>query len=188
VLAAIGWDRVVGKTPNDVLVKVLDAFAQKVKLVEATPPGGGDKEKGSDGFVDERPSTRITPVPAAPGAVADFAEPSLANATLQAKMSGPPPIVNNAKTSVPPASEDERAVDALFSESQMPPGEEAEQMIVVEEYEDTQTGTAVPAAVAAKPEEKDDNPTNRPPPSIPAEPMLLKPRQTAPPSKAPVRR
>ena len=35
MLAAIGWDRIVGKTPNDVLIKVLDAFAQKVGLTAA---------------------------------------------------------------------------------------------------------------------------------------------------------
>ncbi len=60
MLAAIGWDRIVGKTPNDVLIKVIDALAQKIALV-APPPA---KEE-SIPPVDERPSTRMTPVPAA---------------------------------------------------------------------------------------------------------------------------
>jgi len=32
LLAAIGWDRVVGKTPNDVLIKVIDSLASKIGL------------------------------------------------------------------------------------------------------------------------------------------------------------
>jgi hypothetical protein len=184
MLAAIGWDRVVGKTPNDVLVKVLDAFAIKVKLVE---PAAAEKDKekgpGSDAFTDERPSTRVTPVPPAPGL--EFAEPAIQNAPVPVVAVSAPPAgivsVPPRKESISPASEDERMVDALFSESQIPPNEDAEEMIVVDD--DLQP------PVASSPG-KDDNPTNRPPPSVEPEPLMLnKPRPSVPSMpKVPVRR
>ena len=75
LLGAIGWDRVIGKTPNDVLIKVLDALAQKVQLVVPPPAPAATtsapalsttpKADAEHPFTDERPSTRLTPVPAA---------------------------------------------------------------------------------------------------------------------------
>jgi hypothetical protein len=37
LVAALGWDKIVAKTPNDVLIGVLDAMVTKVGLVVATP-------------------------------------------------------------------------------------------------------------------------------------------------------
>ena len=74
-----------------------------------------------------------------------------------------------------------RQVDALVL---LPtaPGDEQEQIVVVEDDLET-TATGLPKGA-----DKDESPTNRPPPSVEPEPMLLKPRTSGPPSKAPVRR
>jgi hypothetical protein len=74
LLSALGWDRIVGKTPNDVLIKVLDSFAQKVALAAPAPASAKTEDPA-----DERPSTRITPVPPAP---VDPAEAAIMNATI----------------------------------------------------------------------------------------------------------
>ena len=43
IVAALGWDKIVAKTPNDVLVAVLDAMVAKVGLVLATPRESGPR-------------------------------------------------------------------------------------------------------------------------------------------------
>jgi hypothetical protein len=165
--AAIGWDRIVGKTPNDVLIRVIDSFAQKVQLVAPPPaavaaPAGRDKADTDAPFVDERPSTRITPVP--PANPTDAAEQAILNATVGA--AGSPRLPTPSPISSPPTSGE---IDQLFSESKLPPPDEQEQIVVVEDDIEI-------SAVHA-----DEGTTNRPPASGEAEPMLLKPaRQTAP--------
>jgi hypothetical protein len=182
MLGAIGWERVVSKTPNDVLIKVLDAFAQKANLVP--PPvvaaGAPAKEEGAD----ERPSTRMTPVPPAPHA-ADVAEASLLNATIGSIPAtgnpsttpfgsarpkvGPQTGPQSALSSAPSPAE----IDHLFSESKIPPpgsAEDNEQIVVVEEDIEVNASTS------------DEPSTNRPPPpSAAEEPMPLKqPRASMP--------
>ncbi len=160
LLATLGWDRIVGKTPNDVLIKVLDAVAEKAKLVEKTaksdktvaPPNNDDEVPP----VDERPSTRMTPVPAAP---VDFAERTLMNAVVGDGKSA-------TRTSAPPNSND--MIDNLFSESKLPPPEEQDQIVVVEEDIDMQ-GAA------------NESPTSRPPPAD-EPPMILNKARNNPPS------
>ena len=90
LLGAIGWDRIVGKTPNDVLIRVLDAFAQKVALA-APAPAAEAKTDTEAPSADERPSTRMTPVPQAP---ADLAEAALANATVGGVTPATPPVAS----------------------------------------------------------------------------------------------
>ena len=159
LLATLGWDRIVGKTPNDVLIKVLDAFAEKAKLVEKSVQGN-KSDKGDAGKddeippVDERPSTRMTPVPPGPS---DPAEAALMNATVGKAAT---------RTSVPPNSND--LIDNLFSESKLPPPEEVDQIVVVEEDIDMQ-GAA------------NENPTSRPPPAD-EQPMMLNKGRNNPPS------
>ena len=94
LLVSIGWDRIVGKTPNDVLIRVLDAFAQKVQLAEAQAVVKSDTDAPSG---DERPSTRMTPVPPAPTpATVDLAEAAIVNATVGAPVvAAPPPIAGS---------------------------------------------------------------------------------------------
>jgi hypothetical protein len=163
LLATLGWDRIVGKTPNDVLIKVLDAIAEKAKLVEKPAQAQGNKTEkpgpvNDDDIpvADERPSTRMTPVPAAPG---DLAEAQLMNATVGGNKS-------TTRTSAPPNSND--LIDNLFSESKLPPPEEQDQIVVVEEDIDMQ-GAA------------NESPTSRPPPPD-EQPMMLNKARNNPPS------
>jgi hypothetical protein len=93
LLATVGWDRIVGKTPNDVLIRVLDSFAQKVQLAP-TPP----KAETDPASSDERPSTRMTPVPPAP----ENAEVTVVNAQAGApRPRGPFP--SSSSVSSPPS-------------------------------------------------------------------------------------
>jgi hypothetical protein len=107
LLAALGWERVVGKTPNEVLIKVLDAVAAKVKLVEASKPeprGPGEKDPSLD----------------TPTASAKEAEAQLMSEVAQ---------VQRARSSIAPGSGPasgksdgtDELVDRLFSESKIPP-------------------------------------------------------------------
>ena len=164
LLAAIGWERIVSKTPNDVLIKVLDAFALKVHLVAPAPATAATAATPAKAeeppYNEERPSTRMTPVPAIPqGAeAAGAARPK----------SGPQTGPESALANVAGAAE----VDHLFSESKIPPpGEDQEQIVVVEE--DIEVNAA----------QSDDSTTNRPPPPSVEEPMLLKqPQRVGPPA------
>jgi hypothetical protein len=185
MLGAIGWERVVSKTPNDVLIKVLDAFAQKANLVPPPPApvvaaAAPVKEEGAE----ERPSTRMTPVPPVPLA-ADVAEASVLNATIgSVPATGTPstsPFGASARPKVGPQTGPQSAlsaapspaeIDHLFSESKIPPpgsAEDNEQIVVVEE--DIEVNAV----------QSDESTTNRPPPSVNEEPMLLKqPRPSVP--------
>jgi hypothetical protein len=147
MLAAIGWDRIVGKTPNDVLIKVLDAFAQKVALTAPAPAKTESDEP--TGYIDERPSTRLTPVPAAHPA--DVEESTLHNAN--AKRAGSP------MQSLPTSAE----VDQLFNEVKAPAPAEGDDMIVIEDDIEINAATT------------EGRTTNRPPPPV-EEPMNLKQR------------
>jgi hypothetical protein len=49
LVATLGWDKIVAKTPNDVLIAALDALAANIALVAAAPKGDapkGDPPKG----------------------------------------------------------------------------------------------------------------------------------------------
>jgi hypothetical protein len=147
LLAALGWERIVGKTPNDVLIRVLDAFADKAKLVERSDKSDAKKsddaiDTASDDvpYEDERPSTRITPAPPAP----DFEDRTVVKVVSAAPGS---------KGSDPPNSSD--TIDNLFTDSKMPPPDDQDQIDVVEEDIDVQGSTS------------DDSPTGRPPPPEP---------------------
>jgi hypothetical protein len=158
MLAAIGWDRIVGKTPNDVLVKVLDVFAQKVQLTAK------EKSDAAEIPIEERPSTRITPVP--PAAM-EAAESAILNAVVGNLRSVPvpPAPASPVVESKPPTAAE---LDALFSDAKLSIGGD-DQIVVVEEDLDATTN---------------DNPTSRPPSAPDAEPMLLKSRAPMPSSPA----
>ncbi len=166
MLAAIGWDRVVGKTPNDVLLKVIDLFAQKILLVEAKePPAAGASAAPAASFegVDERPSERITPVPPGPelrasAHPADQEDSTIARGSIPAAArarSVPPELPKSALT-----SPDDKAVDDLFNDAILPASEE---LVVVDDEIDMSN-------VAS----------DRPPPPAENEPMLLKARAPSP--------
>jgi hypothetical protein len=66
LVAALGWDKIVAKTPNDVLVAVLDAMVTKVGLVVATPPGRDSTPRLSDSKLEPKPEPVVT-APASTG-------------------------------------------------------------------------------------------------------------------------
>ncbi len=147
LLAAIGWDRIISKTPNDVLIKILDALAQKVTL---NAPAQRKAESEAPPPPDERPSTRMTPVPAAP----PFDMVEAATRSVAAKMMPPRSVPPASKAAMTASAEADELVDRLFSESNVPPpaAEEGEQIVVEED---------VDMAQAAAP--TGEVPTNRPP-------------------------
>jgi hypothetical protein len=76
LVAALGWDKIVSKTPNDVLVAVLDAMVQKVGLVvsaakeppsrAAEPPPKGEPKQEAPTPVPTSTAATAAPDPAAP--------------------------------------------------------------------------------------------------------------------------
>ncbi len=150
LIAAIGWERIVGKTPNDVLVKVLDALATKVALVDSK--GAEAKDAKSDApSEDDRPSTRITPAPPAPDDSIKAADPF--NVGTAGRMrSVPPPLppdLVKAVSAAPPASTGEDKLDSLFSDESEPPASTSDDSIavVVEDESPTSPPPPAPAAV-----------------------------------------
>jgi hypothetical protein len=129
LLAAIGWDRVVGKTPNDVLVKVIDALASKIGLVGGPKVEEPEKPIIGEEVVEERPSTRMTPVP--PVSANTIAENALVAAIVSPGKKG----------SLAP----EERVDNLFADSDMPPADD-DVSVEVEEEEHTEVPTNRPPA------------------------------------------
>jgi hypothetical protein len=49
LVTALGWDKIVAKTPNEVLIAVLDALATNIALVAAVAKGEGPKGDGPKG-------------------------------------------------------------------------------------------------------------------------------------------
>ncbi|MGH7296287.1 MAG: hypothetical protein ACRELB_15210 [Polyangiaceae bacterium] len=100
LVAALGWDKIVAKTPNDVLVAVLDAMVQKVGLVvtQAQPPAAKPAEAPHKPEAKQEPTT---PVPsstaAAPAPAAEAAKLSPLHETDK-----PPPADDGSWSAVPP--------------------------------------------------------------------------------------
>jgi hypothetical protein len=145
LVAAIGWERIVGKTPNDVLIRVLDALAAKVALVSTA--ANGSATAGADASIpeDERPSTRITPAPPAPD------ETTKVDALSAARMrSVPPPLPADLvkAVSTPPGSTGEDKLDSLFGDDSDPPASTSDDSIavVLEEESPTSPPPALPPA------------------------------------------
>jgi hypothetical protein len=74
LVAALGWDKIVAKTPNEVLVAVLDAMVQKVGLVVTTgkdsTPKLPEQPKAEAAKPDAPPKPEPKPEPAVPPAAA----------------------------------------------------------------------------------------------------------------------
>lgn len=68
LVAALGWDKIVAKTSNDVLVAVLDAVVTKVGLVVA--PAKESSPKAVDALVPKGDAAKPEPPPAAAAAAA----------------------------------------------------------------------------------------------------------------------
>jgi hypothetical protein len=167
LLAAIGWERVVAKTPNDVLIKVLDALAAKIALADVSAKEPTSSETPM--HEDERPSARMTPVPPAAeeppkneGAFAFGARPR----------SIPPPLPDASKGAPAPGEE---KVDSFFGDSSPPSASDDGIAVVVEEFGDSPTGPPPAAPMAAPPEAA--KPGRPPFPAGPSTPAALRGRR-----------
>ncbi|HEY3818456.1 MAG TPA: hypothetical protein VGL81_14880 [Polyangiaceae bacterium] len=101
LVAALGWDKIVTKTPNDVLVGVLDAMVTKVGLVTAP---GREPPRESTPKLPEAPA-KAEPKPEPPAA-------AVAASVPPAEPPKPPPVPGEAKleplraTDKPPGPDD----------------------------------------------------------------------------------
>jgi hypothetical protein len=107
IVAALGWDKIVAKTSNDVLVAVLDAVVAKVGLVvapakESSPraaDAAGPKSELKADAKAEPPPPAATPVPAS---TADASKGEKASASL--RETDKPPVVEDTNWSMPPVA------------------------------------------------------------------------------------
>jgi hypothetical protein len=106
LVAALGWDKIVTKTPNEVLVAVLDAMVTKVGLVmaaarESTPRLPDTPAKATETKADPKPE----PPPAQPApAAAPAPEPEPGRIKLASihETDKPPPIDETSWSAAPP--------------------------------------------------------------------------------------
>jgi pyruvate dehydrogenase E2 component (dihydrolipoamide acetyltransferase) len=96
-VAALGWDRIVAKTPNEVLVGVLDAMVTKVGLVPATAKESGPRlpEAGA------KTEPKAEPPPAPPAATPAPSPAEHVTAKPMAMTDVPPPV-EGSWSAVPP--------------------------------------------------------------------------------------
>jgi hypothetical protein len=104
LVGALGWDKIVAKTPNEVLVAVLDAMVTKVGLVMATarestprlPDAGATKGEA-------KPEPAAPPAAAAPAPAPDPEPGRVKLASIHETDKPPPPAVDESSWSqVPP--------------------------------------------------------------------------------------
>jgi hypothetical protein len=98
LVAALGWDKIVAKTSNDVLVAVLDAVVTKVGLVVA--PAKESSPRVADAAAPKAEAKPEPPPPAAATDVAKAAEP--------AKAEPAKPAGEQRQTDKPPGDEKEK--------------------------------------------------------------------------------
>jgi hypothetical protein len=113
LVAALGWDKIVAKTPNDVLVAVLDAMVTKVGLVVSPPPGRDSTPRLPDGKTESKGETLLT----APGSGGENAD-KLESVHPTDK---PPPADDASWSAVPPppdlnAAPSEEAIHVVLEE------------------------------------------------------------------------
>jgi hypothetical protein len=121
LVAALGWEKIVAKTPNEVLVAVLDAMVTKVGLVvaprESTPkaPEPTAKPEPATPPAAALPGAQPSPVPppAAPAAPAAAAqEPNGERLTTEASRQTDKPPPDDTEWSSPPPPEVPQASNA----------------------------------------------------------------------------
>jgi hypothetical protein len=132
IVSALGWDKIVAKTANDVLISVLDAMVAKVGLVLGTPRESGPRLESS-GKLEAQPE------PAAASLDADETSPERVLETLEKPDDG--------AWSMPPAHENTEESSEPTGPLPPPPSEEAINIVLEEELVPApQTPTSVQAA------------------------------------------
>jgi hypothetical protein len=119
LVAALGWDKIVAKTPNDVLVAVLDAMVTKVGLVVAGTPGATSRDSTprvfdplhkSDAKAEATPAaTPSSPTGATPAAAGE-APKSVPDKVEVQNPTEKPPAAEDSWSAVPPPPEPSSAV------------------------------------------------------------------------------
>jgi hypothetical protein len=158
IVASLGWDKIVAKTANDVLVSVLDAMVAKVGLVVVTPRESSprlpmDSSSKLDQKVDVKPDVPSSPT--APGL-----QPSAAPAAETQPPNGEPgraadkPSLDDSAWSVPPSP---------------PPSEEGIHVVVDDELILSDPGASPAASTrgrGAAPSTPDEENTPKPAPRL----------------------
>ncbi len=138
IVSALGWDKIVAKTANDVLISVLDAMVAKVGLVLGTPRESGPRLESS-GKLEAQPE------PAAPAPDVDETSPERVLETLEKPDDG--------AWSTPPGHENVEDSADPTGPLPPPPSEEAINIVLEEELVPApQTPTSVQAAPRSEPE------------------------------------
>ena len=152
LVAALGWDKIVSKTPNDVLVAVLDAMVTKVGLVAAPSKDPQVSRAPAEPTPKPEPKAEARPEPASPPAALS-ASAAVAAATAAEAAQAIPSIH---QTDKPPAAE-----DGSWSAVPPPPDPNAagDDIVVVEDeviISDRGAPPTAPRMRAAAPVDEDD--------------------------------
>ena len=113
IVGALGWDKIVAKTSNDILVAALDAVVAKVGLVVAPPA----KDSSPKAVAEASPKVEAAPAPApapaaAPAAAAPVAEASKPAAAPEVARVTDKPPADEGSWSMPPSAPDQGASPA----------------------------------------------------------------------------
>jgi hypothetical protein len=151
VVAALGWDKIVAKTPNEVLVSALDAVATKVGLVAAPPRESSPKlieaSAKPEAKAEPAPAAAEPPAagparPAAPSFSSIFSKPGTGAAPEAVKAEAKPAEAKPVDAKAPEArGSDAKLADAKAVEAKPAEAKPAE----------AKSGDAKPAQAAAIP-------------------------------------
>jgi hypothetical protein len=124
IVSSLGWDKIVAKTSNDVLVAVLDAMVAKVGLVVVAPRDSSSRlpdgpSKGEPKASESKPDVASVSAPPAPAP----SQPGLPDASAAPPANGEPAR----STDKPPVD------DTAWSPSPPPPGSEEGIHVVVDD-------------------------------------------------------
>jgi hypothetical protein len=180
LVAALGWDKIVAKTSNDVLVAVLDAVVTKVGLVVA--PAKDSSPKAVDSLVPKAEAKPEPPPAAGPAAEAAKAEPAKTEAakTEDTKPAG----TEQRQTDKPPGDDSTWSVPPVAAEATKDTGEGD---ISVDLDDDVLMGdkgspATAPRIVAATPIHMDEEDTE-----VKAVPRVRSERPPGPTSRTPLK-
>jgi hypothetical protein len=143
LLSAVGWEKIVTQTPNDVLLAALDAFALKCGLAIATTPSTADVP--ADAYATSTGS--VPPQPAAPGTGSRSGAPP-ARSVPPMRSRRPEPALLHEERMIAAVEDEVRATDA----SSPPP---IPAQIVVDELD---FGSQPPSQPPSKPPNADEDP------------------------------
>jgi hypothetical protein len=139
MVASLGWDKIVAKTANDVLVAVLDAMVAKVGLVVVPPKESSPRLPGE---IAPKVDTKVDPKPEAkPDVAPPGSQPGLA-----ASLEGSIPNGEQGRAPEKPSLD-----DSAWSVPPTPPSEEGIHVVVDDELIIGDAGGASPATIPRVP-------------------------------------